>query len=88
MKGGQEMSTKPEDSDNEPETGMTPERALMEKRVAMLLSIIRESGEVSKNVKVATVTTSHPDDPTRIKLELTDGSELELAFRPRGLITH
>ncbi len=65
---------------------MDPERALMEKRVALLLSIVKDSGEVPVDTKVVAVTTSHPDDPTRIKLELIDGSELELIFKPRNRI--
>jgi len=77
------MSTKPDDENGQPETTIDPERALMEWRVALLLSIVRDSGEVAEDIKVDTVTTSHPENPMRIKLDLTDGSEIEYVYRPR-----
>ncbi len=58
----------------------------MERVVALLLSIVHVSGEVPVDMEVATVTTNHPDNPTRIKLDLMDGSELELIYKPRGQI--
>jgi hypothetical protein len=63
-----------------------PERTAMERNVELLLSIVRNSGEVSSDMKVSAVTTNHPDNPTRIKLDLTDGSELELVYKPRTIM--